>query len=510
MKQRHGEGDRLFPGSARLEARGIEITEATALLSTFTGPGQFGLLFPDLNPFRPTDAQLMALGKAMEDANFRDKPEPKAGDHPSLPAGYTYLGQFVDHDITFDKMRSIPPQAVDPATLKQARTPALDLDSLYGLGPETDQGLYQLDFGPDHARFKIGATRGEETAGDQLLKQSLPHDLFRNAEGAAVIADERNDENVVIAQLHLAFQRFHNKVLDGLAAGTVASAGGDTPFEQARRLVRWHYQWIVWEDFLPRIVDPAVLQRVRKEGRKHYQWDVASGPYMPLEFSVAAYRMGHSLIRQSYEFNRVFSTGSGEGRARLHQLLLNTGPGVEVPLETKWIIDWQHFFSLDPAVSPNPSRRLDTVLANPLGELMRFVNTSDLPASLAQRNLLRGSRLGLPSGQDVAKHLGIPPLTKDELSTGKTGDAAATAELVEQTPLWFYILKEAEMRESGERLGPVGSLILAEVFVGLLEGDPESFFRADSPWVPTLGPVPGQFTMADLLRFVGYVNPLGK
>lgn len=506
MKRGHGDAPRLLPHDPRMESAGAELTPAVALLSTFTGPGAFGRMLPDLPPFRPSDAQLEALGEAMEDRNFGTMPEDEPGDNPEIPAGYTYLGQFVDHDITFDKTEGFPLDVLEPELIRQARTPSLDLDSLYGMGPELQPELYEEGVPPDQARFRLGPTRSVKVGETQL--PSLALDLPRQGK-IAVIGDPRNDENVAVAQLHRAFLQFHNRVLDEVLAGRIAASIAGSPFAQARQIVRWHYQWVVLRDLLEhRLVKPDFLQSVLRNGRRFFRWEAhpTNRPFMPIEFSVAAYRVGHSMVRQSYHFNRVFNFAD-ENPATLH-LMFRTTHREDAPIPTSWVIDWGRFFKLD-SQPPNPSRKLDTRITRPLRLLPDFTGGQDGPQSLAKRNLLRGSRLGLPSGQAVADRLGIPPLTPAQLSTGKTGDAAATAGLVEETPLWFYILKEAEMLEAGVHLGPVGSTLLAEVFVGLLEGDPESFLHADPRWTPTLGLVPGDFSMPDLLGFVGDLNPLG-
>ncbi len=527
MLMKHGDAPRLLPGNTEAEAHGFTLTPETALASAFTGPGEFGKIFPDLAAFRPSDQSLQDLGAAMDDTDFAASPDNPNGDNANVPAGFTYLGQFVDHDITFDKTFGFP-EISDPAAIEQARTPSLDLDSLYGMGPELQSELYAEGESPERAHFKIGATSATPSVGVNGI--SMPHDLPRQATNEALIGDPRNDENLIVAQTHLAFLQFHNKVLDDILNGTIACSpdsygSAPTPFEQARQIVRWHYQWIVLHDFIRRVIQPAVLDDVLQNGRNFYLFEnVGSGkPFMPLEHSVASYRLGHSMIRQSYDYNRVFSFG-GLAPATLQLLFHFTGnirsftsdaglpPGAPIP--SNWILDWRKFFEVNatPAATPNPSRRLDTKLANPLRDLPEFRNTGNTPVSLAQRNLLRASRVGLPSGQDVAAAMSIGnPLSAAELASGITGAVVTQHGFEMSTPLWFYILKEAEVREAGERLGETGSRLLAEVFVGLLEGDELSFLADDRNWKPTLeSSQPDHFTMADLLTYVGHINPIGE
>ncbi|MDP8932285.1 MAG: heme peroxidase family protein, partial [Actinomycetota bacterium] len=355
--------------------------------------------------------------------------------------------------------------------------------------------------------------------GQPDIPVSLPNDLPRGADKLAIIADERNDENTVVAQTHLAFLKFHNRVM---AKGPQRGPDGPgTPFERAQRVVRWHYQWIILHDFLPKVADQRVIDDVRTNGRRFYRFDrdpFDGRPFMPLEFSVAAYRMGHSLIRETYNFNRVFAHRSVEPtaliEASLSLLFAFTGRGGFLPagpdhvaLPSYWIIDWRRFYQVGEPRLLNFARRIDTNLVPALHQLP---GAPPAFASLAVRNLLRGSRIGLPAGQDVAQAMGVTALTPEEIASGDDGPMLREHGLHERTPLWYYVLKEAEVKTGGQRLGPVGSRIVAEVFVGLLEGDPTSFVAADRNWKPTLpSSAPGVFAMADLLRFVNDINPIG-
>jgi hypothetical protein len=330
-------------------------------------------------------------------------------------------------------------------------------------------------------------------------------------EGFALIGDPRNDENLVVAQLHLAFLKLHNVVVDRL---TAAGVPPDRVFMEARRTVTWHYQWIVLHDFLRRVIDPAVLRTVLDGGRRFFLFGEYA--FIPVEFSAAAYRLGHSMVRAEYSYNRVFNPGPIHlGTATLARLFQFTGQsGQEVPVPSNWIIDWRRFFDGLPKVPGfdthfNRSRRLDPFVTGALHDLPLPDTEPDL-RSLPVRNLLRGASLGLPSGQAIARRMRLPALTPADVATGPDGRVAREQGLDQESPLWFYVLKEAQKLEGGLRLGPVGSTILAEVFVGLLQGDPASFLYRDPAWTPTLpGATPGCFTMADLLTLVGELNPLG-
>ena len=474
--------------------------------------GKFGRMY-DLPVLEPPDEALVALGDAMfEEAEEAD------GDNDAVPAGFTYLGQFVDHDVTFDPT-SLQERLIDPQALHNFRTPALDLDSLYGGGPAVQPYLYRRA-PDDRDLFAIGVTVPGKVLGDVALRDKPPfrNDLPRASSGLAIIGDPRNDENLIVGQLHLALMKFHNEVVARLKAGTIErqSPVSKSVFDEARDLVIWHYQWIVLHDFLGRLIDPEQLQLVFERGSTIY--DAVVDAYMPIEFSMAAFRLGHSMVREVYDYNRVFTTTPMflvflfSGRSGMRG---SADPRDDpVPIPSDWVIDWRRFFEIDGGVSPNRSRKLNPFLANQLRNIPNVGDpASSDPAqassSLAVRNLFRGRRAGLPSGQSVAGVYGFEPLSPDEIATGADGVVAGQFNLHVETPLWYYILKEAEIRGEGRRLGQVGSRILAEVFVGLLKKDANSYLNRTPAWMPTLpSRTPGDFTMADLLRLVGDVNPL--
>ena len=456
--------------------------------------GRFGRMFPHLRAFESSDQSLSNLAAAMID----DAAESPSGDS-SIPAGYTYLGQFIDHDITFDPT-PIPDQRIDPAALRNFRTPKLELDSVYGLGPDAQPYLYSPE--DDGKRFKL---RIGETAvgGGEPIAGGMPNDLLR-LEKDAIIGDKRNDENLAVAQTHLAFIKFHNKIVDQLLAEGVDESH---VFEEARRLVTWHYQWIVLNDFLPRILEPMVINDILVDGRKYYQ-PIPGTTYMPVEFSGAAYRLGHSMVREVYSFNRVFTEG-GLTPATLSLLFQFSGlSGSNVPVPSDWIIDWSRFYDLGTMTSANFkfnfARKLDPFAAPTLHAIPGGVG------ALPELNLHRGLRLELPSGQRIARHIGVAELSPDEIETGSDGAVAAAEGFLEESPLWYYILKEAQIRNNGQRLGAVGSLIVAEVFIGLLQSDVQSYLFQEPEWLPELSEQSdGKFEMADLLKFVDDINPIG-
>jgi len=436
------------------------------------------------------------------------------GGDSAIPAGYTYLGQFIDHDLTFDKTKVSLGTAVSPADLLQGRSPALDLDSLYGAGPgdPKSERFYQSN----GRKLNLGKT---DAVGTGRLAAKEGFDLPRRAaEKHAVIPDARNDENLAVAQTHLAMMRFHNRVVDELA-----SVPADKRFRRAREAVVKHYQWMIRHDYLPRICDPAVVDDVFANGRKVFEAGAAATdvPTMPIEFSVAAFRLGHSMIRRAYNWNAEFDDGAGT----LSFLFDFSGTsgflGDGSRLPTNWIADWRRLYRFEqaalevPAAKSNRARRIDTVLVNPLAELPpgSFGATrppkDKLVANLAFRNLARARMVKLATGQQMAQRMAdrgvsVTPLTKAKLRDGNGGadlsglPAAQRTAVLERTPLWFYVLREAEL--AGGRLAGVGARIVAETIHRAIEGSRFSIVR-DPAFKPSFGPDDQTFDMRDLLFF---------
>jgi hypothetical protein len=495
-------------------------------LSGHGDPGKFGRMFPTLQPLQASDDKLFALAEAMKDPD----PAAPAGDNPTIPAGFTYLGQFVDHDLTLD-LTPLDVQAADPLATTNFRSPALDLDSLYGQGPQLSPFMFARDPFTNRmsAKFVIGQA-AESDAGPFGTIPAMPNDLPRAANGRAIIGDERNDENLLVAQTHLAVMKFHNAVVDRLSTGAGAPTGLAL-FNEARRVTTWHYQWMVLHDFVERLVGEGEIDRIRHEGRRFYRF--RSRPYMPVEFAAAAYRLGHSMVRQSYEHNRVFNTtGGGIAPGTLDFLFhftsksggiigdlaaAETAPPFD-PMKhfpSNWVIDWRRYVDLGaplPAgVGFNASRRIDPFVVPALHTLPGELGRDGV---LPFRNLKRGVLLELPSGQDVARAMGLQPLTGDELATdvggGSDGTVLKAERLHTATPLWYYILKEAQLVHGGTRLGPVGATIIAECFLGFVHGDHDSYLWRQANWRPDMAPSgPGDFTMADMIKVVNDANPVG-
>jgi len=473
----------------------------------------------------------------------------------AIPAGYTYLGQFIDHDLTFDPASSLQRQN-DPDALVDFRTPRFDLDCIYGRGPDDQPYMYD----ETGRLFLLG---DELTAnGTRVGTRDLPR-----FSGRALIGDKRNDENVIVSQLQGVFLRFHN---------AVANAHPEESFSQVQKRVRWHYQWVVLHDFLRRIVGEETLYAVLphlKSGRSIHDdkprldfYDWRDDPFIPIEFAMAAYRFGHSMVRPIYRLSTELDEGSEQDleHGRKGRFFIFAGAGRESlagfgPFPNTWAIDWRLYFEIDDVLSPEntltkgkrriqPSYKIDTSLVNPLGFLPEFSKRAKEPprtlvpdsegnptpvseneiSNLALRNLLRGLRMDLPSGQDVARLMSLEPLADDQIRIGKAqwedakdGDKGGIP-ITEfgdsfrgQAPLWTYVLAEARhdwlvralALENPERdadtlpvhLGPVGGRIVAEVFVGLLLGDSHSFLAQSPAWSPEFYGAKGRFEMPDLI-----------
>ena len=430
----------------------------------------------------------------------------------TIPAGYTYFGQFVDHDITFDVSSTIN-AAQDANAITNMRTPALDLDSVYGRGPALDPYLYRFPTPaepPTSVRFQLGRNRNFGSGGplNGANAPAIPvnFDVPRILNGTdttvtpadstftAVIGDPRNDENVIVSQFHHAMLKFHNRVVDLLVT---AGFPGDI-FTEAKRIVTQHYQWTVVHDFLKRICGAAAVSNAIST----VSAAIGSPFRMPVEFAVAAYRFGHSMIRNGYILNTSLPPSASTLKGVFDFIRVPL-----LPLFSNWAVDFNMFFNTAHPVSGsfNSARKIDSVLANGLEAIP---GGSGIMAVLASRNLRRGLAFGLPSGQGAATALGITPMTAAQLTSGLPAAEIGILNsnggiLLTKTPLWYYVLREAMVLKNGDELGPLGGRIVAETFVRMLKRDGDSFMNVSgfSPSLPSSAP--GTFMIADMLEFAG-------
>jgi hypothetical protein len=428
--------------------------------------GKYGRLFPEVAASDADEEFLLRLGGSDGpcDAGVAVADGAAEDDDARVAAGWPLFGQFIAHDITAD--RSLLLRHADPGQVANFRSPRANLECLYGDGPTGNPFLYDRD---DQAKLLLGTNdRGE------------PGDLPRNFQGIALIGDPRNDVHLFVSQLHLAMLKVHNLLVDRLRNDGEPEA---EVFQSARRATSWHYQWVIVNEFLPVVVGDGLMEELRAGGLRWYRPE--GHAWIPFEFADAAYRYGHSQIRRGYRLQ------AGGPTLPLFPDLLGFQP---VPASST--VDWSQLFQFPGRPAPQPSKKIDGRLARPLIELPKAI-TGDVEISafhsLAVRDLQRGQAYGLPCGEALSRALGIAPLSAAEIGLGQLGWAG-------ETPLWYYLLKEAEVRCDGDRLGPLGGRIVAEVLLGIIDRDPESYLAVDPAWQPTLPAAkPGAFSLTDLL-----------
>jgi hypothetical protein len=476
--------------------------------------GRFGRMFPTLEARPPTGlpmAEKFGLPQGLVDGGFTSHGQ----DSPTMDAGFTFFGQFIDHNLTFD-VTSMLGRQVDPEAIHNFRVPMLDLDHLYGSGPFANPHLY--DTTSDNTKLVLSPDGVD-------LARTVPGD---GSAGVALIGDPRNDENLLLNQIHLAFIKFHNQVVDALRTQKITDVFGDrlppappssvppelppnasidqllnvrtyfdTLFAKAQQVVRWHYQWIIVHEFLPLVAGQDSVDRVNEHGLQFFA--PGGNPFIPVEFAVAAFRFMHPTIRSDYVINDehtlpLFPLDFNEPAPTDPYLRADLRGG---PVAPEFAVDFTKFFAFN-GQRPQRAKRIEAKLNTRLLDLPPI---TDVPKEIARqlrslvvRNLLRSETQELPSGQDIARKIGEVSLTDAELGT--TGPIY----------LWFYILKEAELKHNGGRLGPVGALIVTEVLLGLLDADPMSYRSTYPIWTPTLADSEGNFGIADLLRFAEVVK----
>jgi hypothetical protein len=433
--------------------------------------GRYGRMFTDLPPFSADEELLHMIGAAGGACDGSEAAEREGSDDATVAAGWPFVGQFVAHDITAD--RSPLRSHTEEDRLRNFRTPRLNLECVYGGGPVGSPYLYERD---DPAKLLLGPGG---------------NDVPRNQEGLALIGDPRNDVHLFVNQLHVAFLRAHNRVVDRLREDGVDEAD---MFDEARRATMWHYQWILLHDYLPSLIGAELTTELANEGPRYYA--IGDEPYIPFEFADAAFRYGHSQIRHRYRINATMS-----GLTMFPDLM---GFGA-VPPERA--VDWALLFDLPGKPPAQRAKRMDGRLPGSLINLPAQI-TGDVDDeayhSLAARDLQRGQAIGLPSGEAIARFIGADPVDPADIGLSTHGWR-------DETPLWFYILREADVVGQGDRLGPVGGRIVGEVLIGLLNADPESYRAVDAGWRPTLPSAdPAHYSLADLLAIGQRTDNLGE
>lgn len=575
----HGRNAQPGPLSPEQQKRGEVSAEAACGFDQGGHPnikeatfGNFDYFFPSAPDVPHSETMTGDLDRL---ADLMIDQAPQEVDNSEIPALFTYIGQFIDHDITAGTDRETAFSSVDIPDVSpkprrdvawnvaNLRTGALDLDSLYGgavlKGPFAERFEKALRFPEDKALLFLGVADGENEHGlpgpddpardllrlDWALNRSepvltkadfdkLPDELnntFFDEKGdfqrsRAIIADGRNDENLGIAQFHVSMARFHNKIAIG--------SGGSTEerYNHARQQTRWHHQWLVVNEYLNQVCDPKIVSQTLKEGAPVYGAFLSrmkahgyGGKLpIPLEFSVAAFRFGHTMARPDYDWNAVFGrevegvthflprsdfrflfkfTGNPQFERDAAGLVIRSPSELDATnhrIPRIWIADMKRLMNHGVEHSDRNTRLVDTQLAPPLLDMIANAEgMHNALRHLARRNLRRGQRLNIPSGQScieglAANGVSIASLSAKELQSGSTG-AAVTDALATETPLWFYVLKEAELLAEGKHLGPLGSRLVAETLIGLVANEPASYWKVagsdDGRWHPRDGAQPG-------------------
>jgi hypothetical protein len=473
----------------------------------------------------PSSAETVDALRELGEAMGNDPPDQPLD--TAIPAAFTYFGQFIDHDITTsfppfvqekgagDMSDPIGRQGIVPLTHEQlkllvtnGRAAPLQLECLYGTPAAYEaDGRMKLGVVTPAGRLKIETEQSDhDVPRREWIKE--PRDALQLAQDReAIIGDPRNDENLIISQMHCAFLRTHNELL--------RNCGGNA--EDAKRQLRRRYQWAVLHDFLVRICDPTVLHEVLAGRLALMKVKNAAELYLPLEFAGAAYRFGHSMVREAYNYNSNFN--ETHNRATLNSLFTFTALSGNISLgcngeqsatlPDSWIIEWPRFFGISMDAGQNPARRIDTKLERQLGALTDTQGQA-MPAPmglLAIRNLLRGYWLGLPTGQAVARSIGTKPMSEDALLRAVPDSVRSTFQknnFHKATPLWFYMLAEAgdsgDARvkgPNGQHLGKVASRIVAETIWSFLKHSPSSVLNLP----PTRDELDsGEFSLRGIIR----------
>ncbi len=415
---------------------------------------------------------LFQLAKGMKDDGTTLQP---GGSRFAISAGYTYFGQFLDHDLTHDRSSASDAWSLEPEEILNEQSCRLDLSHLYGRGPwdRIDRRLYT------GIRLRVGAVCVPRKR--MFAPQRRSFDVAVGPDGP-LVADKRACENVILRQLTAVFCRLHNLAVDQFSSDY---SDDKELFERARLQTTWQFQRLVWEDYLPRVLSPGVYAKVFRRRQPSIDWKVFS---IPVEFSVAAMRFGHSMVRERYFLS--------ERDFCLRDLLKHGQQATS--LDATLEIDWGRFVQNASATAPSAvtAQPIDTGITEALHHIplatIQLFNSADFSLvplhkvftesgglPLPFLSLLRAAGLRLPSGQTVAEAFGEPVLDDTELASLPNGHqvASAGAVLLEKTPLFYYILRESEIRCNGNRLGPTGSHLVAETIYGSLLHDPNSILN---------------------------------
>ena len=490
---------------------------------------EFGYLFPELqapehllSDHPDTAAALADLGRTMLMTQADEMTD------SNIPAAYTYFGQFVAHDISFFDVKGRNHQqhpscdfahGVNPKqfaklenTTANNRGSQIQLDSIYNDAPLLDDGVH----------LRLGAVTKQNSAHTIDMTDPFQDVLRDPIDQTPVIGDPRNDNNVIVSQLHVAFVRAHNALVDLLL---VDGLDKSIVFQEARKLLRQHYHHLLIDDFLGRVSDEETLKEVCAQ--KEHLYDPAHNQKLPLEFTVGAYRFGHSMVTSNYYYNDNLPGASFSSLVPLKMMKLPDAEGLMQSLPDSRVIQWKRFvFDRGSATKTDNPNFAGSLIPALIKQQFTVLNEKGevLPCepNLAVIDLLRGYMLGLPTGQAVASLLiqkgrQLRQITADEIATIAKNRSveqfniltASEFDFCNRTPLWFYVLAEAQILNAGKRLGPVGTTIVAEVLLGLVRRGPDSILSQDGPYIEEFKPLKtqsGTFRLEDLLRLANVYN----
>lgn len=474
----------------------------------------YGRMF-NLRPFDMETSELVKIGVSdyMDDIDRFFDPIPMNIRGAAAPAGYTYLGQLVAHDLSMD-VTSVLGNTQDPNTVPNFVTPFLDLDTIYGVNGATapmDGPFFRLE----------------------------GRDFSRQGNGQPQVADGRNDNHRILSQLTVAFMKLHNK----FAQIQLDEHGDDgRAFDAAKRETIQTYQSVVLTDMLPKYIDNGVYD-IALNSRNHvlYTGDIKNRAAIPAEFAACAFRVAHSRSRATYRVNGRLSGTFGRPVAALfsvegfRQIELIGGS----PLPSDMEVQWSRFFFDFPIPGFTNSARINDMryaaplLHAPFGKAAIQCNENDAKCtgecgehrcvivdgetiegratlSLALIDLTRGQTMGMPGGIALARHVrestGTPlqVLSVDQMKSDGFGLPENYNR--DDVPLLLYLAHESVIEHQGTVLGFLGSLIVGETIIGLVDRDHDGILHEGNWHFHSRITNSHEVSMRDVLNYIGWVG----